>query len=148
MNRRRPSSSRPISRSRRRPRWTTRSTSPRSSTRRSTCCTAYELPVVGFPDGVLLPNAEIASRIVTWAQSELDACVAKRSESSVSITPILRQGDHPREVLSVAEEVVADLIVMGTHGRRGLSRALIGSTTESVVRTSPVPVMTVHAAKA
>lgn len=108
----------------------------------------YELPIVGFPDGVLLPNAEIASRIVTWAQTELDACVAKRKESSVSITPLLRQGDARALVLSVAEEVHADLIVMGTHGRRGLVRALIGSTTESVVRTSPIPVMTVHAAKA
>lgn len=109
---------------------------------------AYELPVVGFPDGVLLPSAEIASRIVTWAQTELDKSMAKRKESSVTITPLLRQGDPRELVLSVAEEVHADLIVMGTHGRRGLARALIGSTTESLVRTSPIPVMTVHAAKA
>lgn len=108
----------------------------------------YVLPIFGFPDGVLLPNAEIASRIATWAQTELDACVAKRKESSVSITPLLRQGDPRELVLSVAKEIGADLVVMGTHGRRGLSRALIGSTTESVVRTSPVPVMTVHAAHA
>lgn len=44
---------------------------------------------------------------------------------------------------SVAAETALD---MGTHGRRGLARALIGSVAESVVRASPVPVLTVHAA--
>ena len=107
---------------------------------------AYQLPVVGFPDGVLLPTAEIASRIVTWAQSELAACVARRKESSVEIVPILKQADPRDAVISTAEDLSADLVVMGTHGRHGLARALIGSVAESVVRTSPVPVMTVHAA--
>jgi nucleotide-binding universal stress UspA family protein len=41
--------------------------------------------------------------------------------------------------------VQADLVVMGTHGRRGLSHALIGSVAEKTVRMSPVPVLTVHA---
>jgi nucleotide-binding universal stress UspA family protein len=105
---------------------------------------AYQLPVVGFPDGVLVPTAEIASRVVSWAQSELAACVAKRKESGVEIVSILKQADAREAVLAVAEEVGADLVVMGTHGRRGIARALIGSVAESVVRTSPVPVMTVH----
>jgi nucleotide-binding universal stress UspA family protein len=107
---------------------------------------AYQLPVVGFPDGVLVPTAEIASRIVTWAQSELAACVAKRKESSVEIIPMLKQADPRDAVVSAAEEISADLVIMGTHGRRGIARALIGSVAETVVRTSPVPVMTVHAA--
>ena len=107
---------------------------------------AYQLPVVGFPDGVLVPTAEIASRVVTWAQSELAACVAKRKGSPVEIVPILKQADPREAVLAVAEEISADLVIMGTHGRRGIARALIGSTAEAVVRTSPVPVMTVHAA--
>jgi nucleotide-binding universal stress UspA family protein len=107
---------------------------------------AYQLPVVGFPDGVLVPTAEIASRIITSAQSQLAACVARRKESSVAIVPILKQADPRDAVISTAEEVSADLVIMGTHGRHGLARALIGSVAESVVRTSPVPVMTVHAA--
>jgi nucleotide-binding universal stress UspA family protein len=107
---------------------------------------AYQLPVVGFPDGVLVPTAEIATRVVTWAQSELEACVARRKTSAVEIVPILKQADPREAVLAVAEEVAADLVVMGTHGRRGVARALIGSVAEAVVRTSPVPVMTVHAA--
>lgn len=107
---------------------------------------AYQLPV-GFPDSVLVPTAEIASRVVTWAQGALAACVAKRKASGIEIVPILKQADPREAVLAVAEEVSADLIVMGTHGRRGIARALIGSVAESVVRTSPVPVMTVHAAE-
>jgi nucleotide-binding universal stress UspA family protein len=106
---------------------------------------AYQLPIVGFPDGVLVPTAEIASRVVNWAQGELAACVARRKESGIEILPILRQADPREAALAVAEEISADLIVMGTHGRRGLARALIGSVAESLVSTSPVPVMTVHA---
>lgn len=107
---------------------------------------AYQLPVIGFPESAVVPTAEIASRVLTWAQGELAACVARREGSGVEIVPILRQADPRDAVLAVAEEIAADLIVMGTHGRRGIARALIGSVAESVVRTSPVPVMTVHAA--
>lgn len=107
---------------------------------------AYQLPVVGYPDGMLLPEADIDSRVVSWAQSELSACVARRKASGLDLVPILKRADPRAAVLSVAEEVSADLIVMGTHGRRGIARALIGSVAESVVRTSPVPVLTVHAA--
>lgn len=109
---------------------------------------AYQLPVVGFPDGVLLPTAAIASGIVSWAQAQLAACVARRKESSVEIIPILKQADARAAVLATAEDLSADLVVMGTHGRHGLARALIGSVAESVVRTSTVPVLTVHAAEA
>jgi nucleotide-binding universal stress UspA family protein len=45
---------------------------------------------------------------------------------------------------SAAEELEADLIVMGTHGRRGLAHALSGSVTENVVREAAVPVLAIH----
>ena len=38
----------------------------------------------------------------------------------------------------------ADLVVMGTHGRRGVARVLLGSVAEKMVRTAPCPVLTVH----
>lgn len=47
-------------------------------------------------------------------------------------------------ILEYADEVDADLVVMGTHGRTGISRFLLGSVTEKVVRTSPIPVLTVR----
>jgi nucleotide-binding universal stress UspA family protein len=48
------------------------------------------------------------------------------------------------EITSAAAETKADLIVMGTHGRRGIARVLLGSVAEKVVRTAPCPVLTVH----
>jgi nucleotide-binding universal stress UspA family protein len=48
-----------------------------------------------------------------------------------------------KEILREAEKLSADLVVMGTHGRSGFERVLLGSVTEKVLRTSPVPVLTV-----
>lgn len=48
------------------------------------------------------------------------------------------------EVINNARKVNADLIVMGTHGRTGLEKMLVGSTAEKVVRSSPIPVLTVR----
>ena len=60
---------------------------------------------------------------------------------------LLRTGSPWEQVLGAATEVKAGLIVMGTHGRRRLERALLGSVAEKVVRMSRVPVLTVHGAK-
>lgn len=56
---------------------------------------------------------------------------------------LLTCGSAWQQILLVAEARHADLVVMGTHGRRGLPRALLGSVAEVVVRRSPVPVLTV-----
>jgi len=59
------------------------------------------------------------------------------------VTHRLEEGDPVTEVLAVADEMHADLIVMGTHGRRGLSRLLMGSVAELVMRKATCPVLTV-----
>ena len=58
---------------------------------------------------------------------------------------ILCQGVPWQEILVQLDAIGADLLVIGTHGRRGLSHALMGSVAEKLVRTSPVPVLTVRA---
>ena len=55
----------------------------------------------------------------------------------------LEQGDAVSEILRVAQEARADLIVLGTHGRTGLGRLLMGSVAEQVVRRAACPVLTV-----
>jgi nucleotide-binding universal stress UspA family protein len=105
---------------------------------------AFELPLVGFPDGTLTITAEMASRIINAAQKALDDLTARYSARKVKVHCFLEQADPREAVLQAAKKVSADLIVMGTHGRRGIVRALIGSVTESVVRTSSLPVMTIH----
>ena len=106
------------------------------------------IPVFGVPElGVALTSTTIDS-IVRDNQAALDKLVASRQGKGANLAePILRTGDARDVILQTAEEVGADLIVMGTHGRRGLSRALLGSVTEMVVRTSPVPVLTIRARK-
>jgi nucleotide-binding universal stress UspA family protein len=105
---------------------------------------AYELPVYGFPDGAFVATVEMATRIMNGAQAGLQAEVDKRKSSGVEIKTVLRQGIPVDEVHSVADEVKADLIVVGTHGRRGLARALLGSVAENVIRTSMRPVLAIR----
>jgi nucleotide-binding universal stress UspA family protein len=106
---------------------------------------SFELPLIGFPDGAMIATAELTSRIVEGAQQALDKEVAARKDAGVTIRPLLRQGDAWQMVLATAEETGANLIIMGTHGRKGLPRALIGSVAEKIVRTALVPVLIVHA---
>jgi nucleotide-binding universal stress UspA family protein len=57
---------------------------------------------------------------------------------------IFRPGPVARAILDAAAEVHADMIVMGTHGREGLSRFLLGSVAEEVIRHADAPVLTVR----
>lgn len=53
-------------------------------------------------------------------------------------------GDPAHEIIQYAQDEKIDLIIMGTHGRKGLEKALFGSVAEKVVKNSPVPVLTVN----
>ncbi|MXV63924.1 universal stress protein [Natronorubrum sp. JWXQ-INN-674] len=69
---------------------------------------------------------------------------ARERDADLEVVTVVRQGIPFEVILEYADRIDADLIVMGTHGRRGLSRFLLGSTTERIVRASPVPVLTVR----
>ena len=56
----------------------------------------------------------------------------------------LTEGEPSRQILDVARQAGCDLIVMGTHGRTGLGRVILGSVTEEVLRRCPCPVVTVQ----
>ena len=66
-------------------------------------------------------------------------------EPGVPVEYRLEAGDPATEVLRVAREVPCDLIVLGTHGRTGLTRLVLGSVAEEVLRKAPCPVLTVKA---
>jgi nucleotide-binding universal stress UspA family protein len=70
------------------------------------------------------------------------------TDSSVSTQHRLLEGDPAEEILKVAQGEGVDMIVMGTHGATGLTRLLMGSVAEHVLRKAPCPVLTVrpHAA--
>jgi nucleotide-binding universal stress UspA family protein len=64
-------------------------------------------------------------------------------EDDIQVSHRLEEGNPAMEILRMAELTQADLIVMGTHGRRGLARFLMGSVAEQVVRQATCPVLTV-----
>jgi nucleotide-binding universal stress UspA family protein len=66
-------------------------------------------------------------------------------DPSIPITHLLDEGDPATVIADAAQIQNCDLIVMGTHGRSGLSRLLVGSVAEKVLRTATVPVLTVKA---
>ncbi|AQL42315.1 hypothetical protein BV210_06125 [Halorientalis sp. IM1011] len=80
------------------------------------------------------------------ARTEL---VAALDDLDIDPTPeaAVRAGIPSETILDYADEVGIDLIVMGTHGRTGVRRYLLGSVTEKVVRLSDIPVLSVHPAE-
>jgi len=95
-------------------------------------------PTVVYGEGILPPDPEILRR---EAQEQLDRLQAPQAD--VRAERRLVEGDPATEVLHVAQEIGANLIVMGTHGRTGLGRLLMGSVAEQVVRQAACPVLTV-----
>jgi nucleotide-binding universal stress UspA family protein len=95
--------------------------------------------VSAYADGLVLPTEDMEE----LARKDLQAVVAGAKARYPSIEGVLASEEPFQAILDVAKSRDADLIVMGTHGRRGLARALIGSVAEKVVRLSPIPVLTV-----
>jgi nucleotide-binding universal stress UspA family protein len=111
-------------------------------------------------DELLIPSVDayapvdLANRIAILkegGQKVLDEAAAFVAENAVKPEEALVEthGEHVSSaILRDAKEWGADLIVMGTHGRRGLTRLLLGSDAERVLRDAPVPLLLVRTDKA
>lgn len=73
-----------------------------------------------------------------------DAIATRAKDREVPAETAVRQGTPREDILEYATDNGIDLIVMGTHGRSGVERTLLGSVTETVVRHSKIPVLTVQ----
>jgi nucleotide-binding universal stress UspA family protein len=98
------------------------------------------------PEGVKLPDPVLEEELERSAKQEgrevLDEEVQRvRSAGGTVAQPHLRMGEVEREIVHLAEDLGAGLIVMGSRGRRGMKRALMGSVSDSVVRHAHCPVM-------
>ncbi|WP_254523182.1 universal stress protein [Natrinema caseinilyticum] len=78
------------------------------------------------------------------AQRAVERVETEASRMGVDVVTAVEQGVPHEEILAFADEHGIDLIVMGTQGRTGLDRVLVGSVTERVVRMADVPVVTVR----
>ena len=103
------------------------------------------IPALGVPELGVALTSTVIEQVVMQNETALEKLAGSRRDRGAKIgETLLKTGDAREMIMHTAEELHADLIVMGTHGRRGLSRALLGSVAEWVVRTSPVPVLTVR----
>lgn len=98
------------------------------------------LPPLAYGDVVPPPDPE---SLLREAKDHLERLEVRGAD--VRAERRLEEGDPVAEILRVAREIDASLIVLGTHGRTGLSRLLMGSVAEQVVRNAPCPVLTATA---
>ena len=110
---------------------------------RITIVHAYEVPSYGYPDGLAI-NTDVAGSIRGAAAAALEGVAAGARRPGLEVQTLLREGTPWREIIGASTDAHVDLIVVGTHGRHGLARALLGRVAEKIVRTSPCPVLTVH----
>jgi len=78
------------------------------------------------------------------AVAEIGRSIAGLRLEAGRVEPMVRTGVPVETILAAAQEVGADLVVVGTHGRTGLRHLALGSVAEQVVRGCPVPVLTVR----
>lgn len=100
-----------------------------------------------LPELTLTLSSEMLRSLRDGNQAALDRLAdARRANVEIGMTLVM-EGD-PREVIhAAAEKLGVDLIVMGTHGRRGLARLFLGSVAEDVSRRAPCPVLLVRGSK-
>jgi len=103
---------------------------------------AYTIPMPIYSEAAWAP----ADALERESRKALDEALAKTKKVYQRAEAVLVCGEPAQEIVAAAAKGGADLIVMGTHGRKGLSRVLLGSVAEKVVRLSPVPVLTVPGA--
>jgi nucleotide-binding universal stress UspA family protein len=101
----------------------------------------WSMPYTAYSEGLTWPVGDMKQA----AQKALDEAHTKAKKLYPQTDAILRQGGEWLQIIEAAAEHDIDLIVMGTHGRRGLPHLFMGSVAERVVRMSPVPVMTIGA---
>ncbi len=89
-------------------------------------------------------EAAIAPRSEEYFQEQREILESVSVPVEIHVERQVGEGDPAEEILRAAQDLKADLIVLGTHGRTGLARLLMGSVAEQVVRRAPCPVLTVR----
>lgn len=102
---------------------------------------------IATASGLHVPHTSVDkmySEMQETAQKELERFGLRQREGLNNVEYSIKRGVPYEEILKFAKDNGIDLIVIGTHGRKGLDRVLFGSTAERVVRNSPCPVLTVR----
>jgi universal stress protein A len=101
-------------------------------------------PITGFPTSLQNdPLPQIIRDAENHLSNQLEDALKKISRA-LRVVRVVRAGDAVPQIIDYAQSHEIDLIILGTHGRTGLSQLLIGSVAEKVVRLAACPVMTIH----
>ena len=105
----------------------------------------YQYPAFSMPEADLATpiDLSIQDEYVERLKEQLEDLCSKLSHTDLNIDSTLAEGVPYVEIVETAQKINADLIIIGTHGRTGLSHMLLGSVAERVVRSSIVPVLSV-----
>lgn len=104
----------------------------------------WQVPIYPYMDFTL--NSDLITRIEEAATERLAAGLKDLRQLLPDSESMLKMGLPWQEILDAIASLKPDLVVMGTHGRRGLTHAFLGSVAERIVRLSPTPVLTVREA--
>ncbi len=97
--------------------------------------------------GVYVPHASLdldQKKAMEGAEKAMDQICYEQLEKCPYFQRKLVSGDPATEILKTIESEGIDLVIMGTHGRKGLERTIFGSVAENVVKKSPVPVLVIN----
>jgi nucleotide-binding universal stress UspA family protein len=105
---------------------------------------AFTPPIYPLLEGAVIPTAQHVADLIADADRRLRLLCDRFERGGVAMEGRVVQGLPAEEILRFADEHGCGLIVMGTHGRSGVRRAVLGSIADEVVRKAHVPVMTIH----
>jgi nucleotide-binding universal stress UspA family protein len=103
----------------------------------------YALHVVPLTDPTIVSAPLIAEQAEQLARAEL-ARISNAELAGIEHETLLRFGHPAKEIIAAEADTNADLVVMATHGRTGISHLVLGSVAEKVVRESSCPVLTIR----
>lgn len=106
----------------------------------------HVIPKLNMPvgtGGLSYPVSKIYDDMEREAKKQIHRLVPKRFLEKIKVENIIMRGSPFLEIIKAARKYDIDLITIATHGRKGLSHVLLGSTAEKVVRTAPCPVLCV-----
>jgi len=114
------------------------------SPERLTLLHAFHLPVEYTAYGAIPTGLAFEEDVGGVAEQRLEEVATKLARDGLTVSSVAREGYPPEVIVEVAQEIDADVIAMGTHGRSGLSHLLLGSNAERVVQHASCPVLTVR----